>query len=358
MTDIADLYRDPKFGLVGVRRFKEKLKEKKGIEINTRELQQKLGELEEYTLNRPVKKNKIHRHIIAHDIDEQWQADLVEMDVPQGAKASENDGVRYLLTVIDVLTRYAWVRPLKNKTGASIASAFKSIFDEGSVPHKVQTDMGTEFYNTNVAKLFNEYEISLFSSQSDHKAAIVERFNRTLKMRMSKLFDVTQTFRYIDNLQDLVFNYNNTYHSSIKMTPSEATENPGRAYYNLTEGHEHTLKNNLKVGDLVRIPMHKTIFSKEWIGKWTIEIFKIKRVLHTEPPAYKIEDLKDEEVKGAFYENELQKVPKSVMNKPFRIEKILNRRISKKKPEVLVKYLGWPDKFNEWIEANKVQNHF
>jgi hypothetical protein len=110
---------------------------------------------------------------------------------------------------------------------------------------------------------------------------------------------------------------------------------------------------NYKVGDIVRIPKHKAQFSKEIIGNWTIELFKISKVLNTTPPTYHIEDLKGEMIDGGFYENELQIVPKSVLNSPFRIETQLKKRIKNKRKEVFVQYLGYPPKLNEWI-AEKI----
>jgi hypothetical protein len=121
----------------------------------------------------------------------------------------------------------------RNKNRSRSGKSFQSIFKEGRIPKKIQTDHGKEFYNFSIIHLFEKNNIELFSSHSDHKAAVVERFNRTLKMRMSKLFDATQTFRYINHLQDLVKNYNSSYHSSIKMTPIEAFINPDKAFFNL-----------------------------------------------------------------------------------------------------------------------------
>ena len=119
------------------------------------------------------------------------------------------------------------------------------------------------------------------------KAAVVERFNRTLKMRMGKLFDIVQTFRYVDDLQDMVENYNLTYHSTIKMKPIEAQDDSNiMTVFSNTIGNvneEEKKKALYKVGDYVRLQIKKGVFSKEMIGNWTIEFFKISEVLDTNP---------------------------------------------------------------------------
>lgn len=348
-------FEDPKVGLSGVEATHKKLKEK-GKDVSREEVKEALNELESYTLNKPVKKNFATKKVIVYDVDDQWQADLVEMDVPQGAPASENDGVRYLITVIDIFSKYAWVRPLKNKDARSVVSAFKDILKEGRVPDKLQTDDGKEFFNKLFKDLMQKNDIEHFSTKGGKKASVVERFNRTLKMKMSKFFDVTQTFRYIDNLKDFVENYNNSYHRTIKMKPIEASkeENREKVFELLFDGISMGTP-KYEVGDLVRIPIQKTPFTKEIVGNWTIEIFEITDVHKLSPVTYNIKDLKGEKIEGIFYEPELQKVPKSVLDEAFRIEKVVSTRKRKGKKEAFVKYLGWPEKFNEWIPHENIK---
>jgi len=347
MDKIEEYFKDPKKGLVGVDALYKKMKND-GIDVSKNDVKKSLSNVESYSLNKSVKRNGKTRKTISRHPNQQWQADLVEMDVPQGAPASDNDGIRYLITVVDVFSRYAWVRALKNKKGETITKAIIDIFKEGRKPRLLQTDQGSEFYNSIFQKFLDSEKIKLFSTYGDRKATIVERFNRTLKMRMGKLFDVRQDFRYIDDLEDLVDNYNNTYHTTIKMTPTQAQdpENIIEVFANIVGNNSNDKKEEpkYKVGDYVRLQIKKGRFSKEMIGSWTIEFFKISKVLDTNPITYKIIDLKDEEVKGSFYDYELNEVSKSALDKPFRIEKILDRKGKK----VLVQYLGWPSKFNEW----------
>ena len=129
-----------------------------------------------------------------------------------------NDNFNYILTVIDVLSKYAWAIPIKRKTGDFVVEAFKKIFKERK-PKLLQTDHGSEFIGKKTQALFQENDIKWFETYNTVKAQIVERFNRTLKDRMYKYFTANDTKRWVDVLPDLVYNYNNSYHRSIKMTP-------------------------------------------------------------------------------------------------------------------------------------------
>ena len=292
---IRQIYNDPNIGLVGVNAFHDKLIEY-GIDIDYGELKRVLSKEDSYTINKPAKRKFIMRKVIIYNVYEQLQADLVFMDIKQGAPAKLNDNVKYLLTIIDVLSKYAWVVPLTDKTGKSITEAFQPILEKIK-PKSLQVDKGTEFYNKYFEDMFASYNIKMFSTNSDKKAQIVERFNRTLKMRMGKPFDAQNNFRYIDKLQDLVNNCNNTIHSTIKMKPIDAIKPKN---YNLLINNyykNYPYKNNkikFEVGDVVRIPIYLSTFTKEVTGKWTRELFKISKIYNTAPIIYNIVDLNNE----------------------------------------------------------------
>ena len=169
---------------------------------------------------------------------------------------------------------------------------------------------------------------------------------------MWKYFTDKNTNTYLDILPDLVKKYNNTKHSSIKMTPVEASkkENELTVWRNLyPDRHERIEKNpKFSVGDRVRISKKKAVFEKGYTTRWTEEIFTITKIQHTSPITYKIADLNGEEIKGSFYEPELQKTRQQV----FRIEKI----IEKGKNKSLVKWKGYSDKFNSWVDNKDIVN--
>ena len=94
-----------------------------------------------YTLHKPTRRRFTRRQVVVYGIDHQWQANLVDL----GKLASYNKGFKYLLTCIDVLSRYAWVVPLKDKTGKTLKEVFQVIFKTGRQPIRLQTDRGAEF---------------------------------------------------------------------------------------------------------------------------------------------------------------------------------------------------------------------
>jgi len=156
------------------------------------------------------------RKVIVKGIDKIWGADLVDMQ----AFAKDNDGVKYLLCVIDIFSKHGWIAPLKDKSGQSVAAAFEKIFIGGRKPEKLWVDKGKEFYNKDVKSL----GVEIYSTENEEKSSVIERWNRTMKERMFKYFSANSTRRYIDVLDDMVNHYNNARHSSIKMNPVEASD--------------------------------------------------------------------------------------------------------------------------------------
>ena len=241
---------------------------------------------------------------------------------------------------------------MKTKTATSTAEAFETIFKEGRIPNKIQTDDGKEFYNSIVNGLFTKHGIHLFSTNNETKASTAERFIRTLKEKLYRYFDTSQSFRYIDVLDKIVTNYNNTYHSTIKMTPNQVTKsNSAEVFHNIYGGFTEQIEPKLKVGDYVRISKAKHIFGKGYEGNWSIEVFIISEVQPIQPPQYKIVDLMKEEIEGRFYEPELQLVTKPTN---FRIEKVIKYKTESRTRTALVKWLGYGDKFNSWIPVSDI----
>ena len=268
-------------------------------------------------------------------IDKIWAADLADMT----ALNKDNEGINFLLLVIDIFSKYGWIVPLKNKKGETVANALKTIFKERK-PEKLWTDKGREFYNKDVKDL-----VELYSTENEEKSSIVERWIRTIKEKMWKYFTDNNTYNYMNVLPELVEDYNNTVHSSIKMTPIDASkeENELTVWRNLYPDRYkiNNLTPKFSVGDEVRITKKKKVFEKGYTTRWTEEIFKIKEIQNTDPITYKSEDLQGEEIKGTFYEPELQKTEQQI----YRIEKI----IKKEKNKLLVKWKGYSDKFNSWV---------
>ena len=137
-----------------------------------------------------------------------------------------NKGFRFLLSVIDIFSKYAWVVPLKDKKGISIVNAFQKILKESDrKPNKIWVDKGSEFYNNSFKKWLKDNDIEMYSIHNEGKSVAAERFIRTLKTKIYKYISSTPKNVYINKLDDIVNGYNNTYHRTIKMKPIDVKDN-------------------------------------------------------------------------------------------------------------------------------------
>ena len=182
----------------------------------------------------------------------------------------------------------------------------------------------------------------MYSTHNEEKVFVVERFIRTLKSEIYKYMTSISKNMYIDKLDDIVNEYNNTYHTTIKMKPIDVKDN---AYIN-TDKKINNKDPKFKVGDRVRISKYKNIFAKGYTLNWSEEVFVIKKVKNTVPLTYVINDLNGEEITGTFYEKELQKTSQE----EFRIKKVIKRKGDK----IYVKWKGYDNSFNSWIGKNDV----
>ena len=225
-----------------------------------------------------------------------------------------NKGIRFLLCIIDIFSKNAWVVPLTDKKGISIATAFQSILKQSNrKPNKIWVDKGSEFYNASFKKWLQDNDIVMYSLNNEGKSVVAERFIRTLKSKIYKYKTSISKNVYIDKLDDIVDEYNNTYHTTIKMKPIDVKDN---TYIN-TDKETNDKGPKFKVDDRVRISKYKNIFAKGYTPNWSEEIFVIKKAKNTVPWTYVINDLNSEEIMGTFYEKELQKTNQE----EFRIEK-------------------------------------
>ena len=306
-------------------------------------------------LHKPVKRKFEKRQVFVRNVDDIWAADLVDMQY----YSRTNKGFKYILMIIDVFSKYGWAIPLKNKTSAEVVRAFTELWNSGQKPPKyLWTDKGKEFDNREFRKLLEEKKVHMYWTENEEKSSVVERWNRTMKRNMWKYFTKNRTGVYIDILPDLVRRYNNTKHRSINTTPSDARKPSNYqhvfdALYNSpTKVREAGQKvSKFHVGDVVRISKLKKKFEKGYTTNWTEEVFKIVKVQPTIPFTYKLEDTLGEVVKGTFYEPELQLAKSDT----YRIEKVLRRRTSPQgQREVYVKWLGYNNRFNQWIPESDI----
>ena len=204
-------------------------------------------------------------------------------------------------------------------------------------------------------QLTDSYNITHFSTSNKTKASVVECFNRTFKTRMWRYLTSVNSRRYVDVVQDLVNAYNNSHHRSIKMSPATVNkDNEKTVFNNLYKlKPQKALSFKLKLGDTVRISKLRGVFRKGYEQTFTDEFFTITARVARDPPVYKLMDGVGETLKGTFYEEELQPVIID-KKKEFKIEKILARKKIRRKNMVLVKWLGWPEKFNSWIPEKDI----
>ena len=189
---------------------------------------------------------------------------------------------KYLLKVIDIFSRYAWSVPLKDKTGTSITSALKSLF-QNRKPITIQSDKGTEFVNVTVQQYLNRQGVYFHTTQNpETKGAVIERFIKSLKMRMFKYFTKNNTYRYLDVINKLLTGYNTSIHSRIGMPPSKV--NPSNFYsvwqrMNSLWAKIPQGRVKFEVGDLVRITKEKLKFANGYEHTFSTEIFRVAKVI-------------------------------------------------------------------------------
>ncbi len=266
-----------------------------------------LNKKDVYSIHKPTRKKFPRNRIVPAGLDTDWQLDLVCLPTIK----KFNDGHGYILACIDVLSKYGWAVPIKNKKPQSVRDAFQSILDSsGRKPWRVMTDSGTEFKG-----VFKEFarsrDIHHFTANSpDVKAANAERYIRTLKTRLWKHFTLKKTFSYLAILPKLVSAINRTEstvtkHRPVDVTPANEAQVKAIAYGTPAPW----VRFLYKVGDTVRITKEKGKLSKGYTGTFTNEKFVISKRLVRHPPAYRVSDLSGEEITGIFYHAELTPAP-------------------------------------------------
>jgi hypothetical protein len=336
------LYDDPATGLKSYAQLWQTVKER-FHGISSKRVKQFTGSQETEQTQKPVVKARVNKPIIKSAPNEQWNIDLVDLSEFAGL----NNGVKYLLTVIDAFSKRAWVYGLKNKEDKGVSDSMQAIFESDGKPLVVVSDNGSEFISHDLNQLLDLYDVrhiytKAYSPQSN---AQIERFNKTIKTKIYKFMQHYNTQHYIDALADLVKNYNNTVHSVTKRKPIElhalAIENPRsnakvsletQAQFDeakrgiekqaakwLDETAELPLKDNIVQGTYVRIAeetkvevKRSKLFRKSYERKWSQEIYKVAYVnlaeKDTQPDSYTLMDSTGEIMNGVYYRDQLQAV--------------------------------------------------
>lgn len=297
-------------------------------------------------IHKNARVNFPRRNVILKDIDDLWQADLMDMQ----NISNSNRGNNYILVVIDCFSKYAWALPLSKKNKECVSKSFQLILDRGRIPKNLQTDRGKEFYNDKFKKITVKYKINHYSTYSTKKASIVERVIRTLKNKLYKAFSLNGNYNWINGvLSETICDYNNTTHRTIGQTPTSVNnnnkQNVFQRYIKLYQSKKIIKSTKFHVGDFVRISKHKGCFGKGYTPNWSTEIFKITEVTQSNPTTYLLQDSQSRPILGAFYTEELQKTHNKDL---YLVEKVLKKKGNK----VYVKWLGLPATENSWIDKD------
>ena len=373
---LREIWYDPKHpaSFAGPLKLYQVVKKEGKYKIGMKKIKQFLQNQDAYSLQRRVlRKNMKRRQVVVDGTDSLWQMDLAFFE-----NISEyNHGIKFLLVVVDVFSRFLWVEPIKNRKAKTVIEAFQKILNKGRSPQSVTSDRGAEFYNKYMKAFLAKKKIHIYYTLNETKANYAERYIQTLRNRLVRMMTHQQSFKYVTILQDVVDSINHTPNRALNgRTPASVNKNNESevrldAYLARTGtkiGPEKPVKQTntkkrkrkksvfkLNIGDNVRISHLKRPFQRDYQQKWTEEIFIITdRRLSQEIPVYKLKDMMNDPVIGSFYEKELQRV-EIKENQVWRIDKIIKKRKIRGQEEAWVSWLGYPKKFNSWIASSALQ---
>ena len=269
-----------------------------------------------------------------------------------------NDGFAYILVLVDILSRFMYTTALKSLKGAEVKSVLENLLPKGC--KYIWSDGGTEYHNKEVKPYLKSRKIKLYTTGHETKSSMAERAIKTLKSRIFKYFSHKQTHKWYTVLETVTKAYNSSYHRIIKCSPNEAIamsdSDLWRRQYIDTKINLDVKKFKFNVGDQVKISILGDKFSRGFDYNWTGEYFQIiSRKYSQGIPMYNIKSYDNEEIRGSFFEEELQKTNFN-NDHEFKIEKIIRRRKRQGVKEVLVKWFLWPEKYNSWIAESELRN--
>ena len=297
-------------------------------------------------LNKPTINKFERKKIIVNHINEIHSTDLV--DISQYSKI--NKGYKYIFTNIDVFSKIAYAYPLKSKNIRDIKPCFEKIF-KNNKPKYIWSDKESSFLSKEMQQFFKDNNVKIYHTNSHLKAVVIERFNRSLRELMMRHFTKNNNTVWYNILHKLITIYNNRYHSTIKMKPIEVNKSNEKYIKENIYTYNKTSKNpKFKIGDLIRISLkRRDLFDKPTGNiKWTEELFKIHSINKSNVITYKIKDLNGKIIEAVFYERELLKSKNT--SGEYIIEKIIRRN----KNKYFVKWRGYSDEFNSWIDKDNI----
>ena len=240
--------------------------------------------------SKPPRKNYPTNKIIYNHIDEIWSIDLADMI---DYKFSNNKGFRYIFIIVDNFSKYLWAIPLKNKYSQTITNDFSNILTKSKrKPLKLESDRGTEFYNSIFQNFLKLKNIQYYSRFTDKGPSIAERVIRTVRSLLKKPVFEKGRADWLSELPSVIKQYNNTIHSSTKMTPIQASKkSKEKEVYSNLKDKRKILNPKYKLGQLVRTADIKRVFSKGDSTNYSYKLYTTTEIIHDTIPSYRIDYL-------------------------------------------------------------------
>ena len=240
--------------------------------------------------SKPPMRNYPTNKVIYNQIDEIWSIDLADFS---DYKISNNKQFRHIFIIIDNFSKYLWAIPLENKYSQTITNEFSNILTTSKrKPLKLESDRGTEFYNSIFQNFLKSNKIQHYSRFTDKGPSRAERVIRTVRNLLKQPEFEKGNANWLNELPSVIKKYNNTIHNSIKMTPNQASKKSNeKVVYNNLHDKSQKQKPKFQLGQLVRTSDIKKVFSKGDSTKYSYKLYTITEVIHDVIPSYRIDYL-------------------------------------------------------------------
>ena len=372
------LYHDPSSpaGFSGVQRLYTEAK-KLFKKITKKDVKDFLEGDRTYTLHRPRRLRFTRSKTIASGYFTDVQMDLAQMD----KFASKNNGFKYILVAIDVLSKTVFAEPIKSKKYDDVVKAMDDIINKmPMIPSRIFTDNGKEFFLNKKIKVNGQLKTEnyfknrgiekLWASTKTIKAALAERCIRTIKSRLYKYFSEKHTLKWINVLPKIIeainnspsrvtgmkpvdINFDNAQQVWLKLYTSPSRDETRRQRRRYSNVYRNAKYLKFKKGDTVRMANYAEVFDKGYLPNWSDEILNIDSVKKGDPETYKVKDDEGEIFKGNYYKYDLGRVRKD-KETSYRVEKVLGKRTKDGIKEIRVKFIGYPRIY--WIKEKDIVN--
>ena len=349
----SDYYAQEPWSYGNARRVKEH-----NPEVDRGEISSMLSKNEIYSRFKHHRKQRIYSPIYVYRKRELFQADVIFFT--DGDMLSVNDGFKYLFTCIDCFSKMAWVFPMRRNTCENVLSCFKEILQScGRKPERLNSDRGSELICKKFEDFLRRENIHHYLSYSVRKCPIVERFNLTIQSLLYKIMAHNRSLKWSSYIDQAMQIYLNRKHSTIGMSPAEAEKVSNSAVVRknlLAFFHKRGRKKKrpkFAVNDTVRIWKKRLTFQRGYDENYSVEYFKIIKVKTNLPvPRYVLEDSGGEQIVGSFFEDEIVKF---VPSDTFDIQ-VIGERASRRGKELLVHFVGYPKKMDQWVHEKNIIN--